>query len=74
MKAIEKITQLWKVKDIRNKILYILGLLLVFRIAAHVPVPGVDVENLKNFLGSNQVLGLLNLFSGGALENFSVVM
>ena len=73
-KVIEKITQLWKVKDIRNKILYILGLLLVFRIAAHVPVPGVDVENLKNFLGSNQVLGLLNLFSGGALENFSVVM
>lgn len=74
MPALEKILQLWKVKDIRNKILYILALLLVFRIAAHIPVPGVDVENLKNFFSSNQVLGLLNLFSGGALENFSVVM
>jgi len=74
MAVLEKILQLWKVKDIRNKILYILALLVVFRIAAHIPVPGVDVENLKNFFGSNQVLGLLNLFSGGALENFSVVM
>jgi preprotein translocase subunit SecY len=74
MSAFSKVLQLWKVKDIRNKILYVLGLLLVFRIAAHVPVPGVDVENLKNFFNSNQVLGLLNMFSGGALENFSVVM
>jgi preprotein translocase subunit SecY len=74
MSAISKVLQLWKVKDIRNKILYILGLLLIFRIAAHIPVPGVDVDNLKNFFNSNQVLGLLNMFSGGALENFSVVM
>lgn len=70
----EKIQQLWRVRDIRNKILYVLGLLIVFRIAAHIPVPGVDVGNLRNFFSSNQVLGLLNLFSGGALENFSVVM
>lgn len=74
MSAFSKVLQLWKIKDIRNKILYILGLLLIFRVAAHIPVPGVDVENLKNFFSSNQVLGLLNMFSGGALENFSVVM
>lgn len=74
MSAIEKISQIWKVKDIRKKIIFVVALLVVFRIAAHVPVPGVDAQNLKNFFSSNQVLGLLNLFSGGALENFSVVM
>lgn len=42
--------------------------------AAHLPIPGVDTSALRNFFNSNQLLGLLNLFSGGGLENFSVVM
>ncbi|MDP3964391.1 MAG: preprotein translocase subunit SecY [bacterium] len=70
----EKITQIWRVKDLRKKILFVLAIFVLFRVAAHIPVPGVDVENLKDFFGSNQILGLLNIFSGGALENFSVVM
>ena len=74
MSAFEKISQLWKVRDIRKSILFVVGVLVIFRIAAHIPVPGIDVENLKSFFNSNQVLGLLNLFSGGALENFSLVM
>lgn len=69
-----KIQQIWKAKDLRNSILYVLALLLVFRIAAHIPVPGVDASQLKSYFASNQVLGLINLFSGGAMENFSVVM
>lgn len=70
----EKITLLWRVKDLRNRILFVLGLLFVFRIAAHIPIPGVDTKALEQFFSSNQLLGLLNIFSGGALENFSIVM
>lgn len=66
--------QLWKEPDLRNKILFILALLVVFRFAAHIPVPGVNTAGLKQFFESNQVLGLLNVFSGGALANFSIVM
>ncbi|MFH1597486.1 MAG: preprotein translocase subunit SecY [Patescibacteria group bacterium] len=74
MGLMQKVSQVWRVKDIRKRILFVLGLLIVFRIAAHIPVPGVDVEALKQFFDSNQVLGLLNLFSGGAMANFSIVM
>jgi len=49
-------------------------MLVVFRIAAHIPIPGIDVAGLKDFFAQNQILGLLNLFSGGGLENFSIVM
>ncbi|MFH0951720.1 MAG: preprotein translocase subunit SecY [Patescibacteria group bacterium] len=69
-----KLSQLWRVKELRNKILYVLWILVIFRVAAHIPIPGIDTGALKEFLGSNQLLGLLNVFSGGALENFSVVM
>src|SRR6266404_473572 len=70
----DKILQLFKVKDLRDKLLYIAVLLGVFRIASAIPVPGVDVTRLKNFFEGNQVFGLFNLFSGGALSNFSLVM
>jgi preprotein translocase subunit SecY len=70
----EKLAQIWRVKDLRKKILFVLGMLVIFRIAAHIPIPGVNVENLREFFGSNQILGLLNLFSGGGMENFSIVM
>ncbi len=70
----EKLRQIWKVKDLRNKILFVLGMLVIFRLAAHVPVPGINVENLKALFESNQLLGLLNIFSGGSMQNFSVVM
>lgn len=70
----EKINRIWKLKDLRNKILFVLGLLIVFRLAAHIPIPGVDVGNLRNFFDNNQILGLANVFTGGAMENFSIVM
>ena len=70
----EKILRIWKIKDLRNSILFVIGMLVVFRFAAHIPVPGVDVANLKRFLSGNQFLGLLNVFSGGTMENFSIVM
>lgn len=70
----DKLTQIWKAGDLRNNILYVLAMLVIFRLAAHIPVPGVDTVALKNLFASNQVLGLMNLFSGGGMENFSIVM
>jgi len=68
-----KFSLLWKQKDLRSSILKVLGILVIFRIAAHIPIPGVDLENLRNFFQSNQLLGLMNVFSGGTLDNFSLV-
>ncbi len=66
--------QIWKIKDIRNKILFVLGLLVIFRLVAHIPVPGVNLDNLRQFLAGNQIFGLLDVFSGGTMKNFSIVM
>jgi len=70
----DKIANIWKIKELRQSILYILGVLVIFRFAAHIPIPGVNVENLRAFFSSNELLGLLNLFSGGGMQNFSIVM
>jgi len=70
----DKLEQIWKAKDLRNNILYVLGLLIIFRLAAHIPIPGVNSVALKNLFASNQILGLMNLFSGGGMENFSIVL
>jgi preprotein translocase subunit SecY len=71
---LDKLDQIWKAKDLRNNILFVLAMLVIFRLAANIPVPGVDVVALKNLFASNQILGLMNLFSGGGMQNFSIVM
>lgn len=71
---LEKLTQIWKLKELRNKILFVLAMLVVFRFTAHIPIPGVNLDNLKDFFSSNQILGLMNVFSGGGMQNFSIVM
>lgn len=60
--------------DLRNKILFILGLLVIYRLTANIPIPGVDVLQLKRLFEDNALLGLLNIFSGGGLSNISVVL
>jgi preprotein translocase subunit SecY len=70
----DKLEQIWKAKDLRNNILFVLGMLVIFRLAAHIPIPGVNAVALKNLFASNQILGLMNLFSGGGMETFSIVM
>ncbi|MEK7508546.1 MAG: preprotein translocase subunit SecY, partial [Patescibacteria group bacterium] len=70
----EKIQQIWRIKDLRNSILFVLAMLAIIRVAAHIPVPGVDIVALRQFFQSNQILGLMNIFSGGTMENFSIVM
>lgn len=70
----EKFQRIWKIKALRNNIVFVLLMLVVFRAAAHIPVPGVNPDALQRVLESNQFLGLLNLFSGGTLQNFSIVL
>lgn len=69
-----KLEQIWKARDLRNNILFVLGMLVIFRLAAHIPVPGVNAVALKSLFASNQILGMMNLFSGGGMETFSIVM
>lgn len=70
---LEALRNAFKLPDLRRKILFTLGILVVFRLAAHIPVPGVDRQGLAQLFQSNQLLGFLNMLSGGAMENFSVV-
>lgn len=62
-----------KDKSTRKKILIVLLLFLIFRFFAHIPVAGVNVNQLKSLFSDNQFLGLLDIFSGGTLSNFSVL-
>jgi preprotein translocase subunit SecY len=71
---LNKIKQIWKIKELRNNILFVLAMLVIFRFAAHIPVPGVNVSALQDYFSSNQILGLLNVFSGGSMQNFSIIM
>ncbi|MDQ5851138.1 MAG: preprotein translocase subunit SecY [Chloroflexota bacterium] len=61
-----------KIVELRRKILFTLGMLLIYRVIAHVPVPYTDSRGIAGLLENNQLLGILNLFSGGALQNFSI--
>ena len=70
----QRITQIFRLPDLRNKILFVLGIFAIFRIMANIPIPGINAENLKNFFGQFQMFGLLNMFTGGALDNLSIVM
>lgn len=61
-------------KLLRKRILFTLAMLVLFRILASIPVPGIDTERLSAFLSSNEFFGLLNIFSGGGLSQLSIVM
>ncbi|MBP9700991.1 MAG: preprotein translocase subunit SecY, partial [Candidatus Pacebacteria bacterium] len=69
-----KFTTLFTDKSLRSKILFVVAALFVFRFLAVIPVPGVDIARLNQFLASNQFLGLFNVLSGGGLSSFSIVM
>lgn len=66
--------QLFRIKDLRRKILTVAGLLVAYRLLAAIPIPGVDAFRLQQYFNSNQFLGFLNFFSGGGLVNLSIVM
>lgn len=66
--------QIFRIPELRKKVLVVLGLLVAFRVLAAIPIPGVDALRLEQFFGQNQFFGFLNLFSGGGLANLSVAM
>lgn len=70
---LNKLKQIFRVRDLRSSILFVLGMLVIFRFLAHIPIPGVDSQALSDFFASNQLFSLVNLFSGGGMENFSIV-
>src|SRR3972149_6297132 len=64
---------IWNSRDLRTKILFTLLLIVIFRIIAHIPIPGADVAALRGFFSGSQIFQLLDLFSGGTLFNFSIM-
>ncbi len=62
----------FQLPDLRQKIIFTFAMLAVYRLVAHVPIPGVNQEALRQLVEGNQLLGLLSLFSGGSLETFSI--
>ncbi len=70
----KKFLQIFKIPDLRKKVLSVLFLLFVFRLMAAIPTPGIDAAKLQQFLSSNQLFGFLNIFSGGGISNLSIMM
>ena len=66
------LAKIWRLPDLRKRILVTIIILGVFRIVSHIPIPGVNIASLRSLFSANPFLGLFDLFSGGALQNFSV--
>ncbi|OGO15866.1 MAG: preprotein translocase subunit SecY [Chloroflexi bacterium RBG_16_48_7] len=62
----------WALPDLRGKLIFTALMLVIFRFVAHIPLPGVDPVAMQNFFESSPLLGMLDLFSGGAMRNFSI--
>ncbi|OGD67620.1 preprotein translocase subunit SecY [Candidatus Campbellbacteria bacterium RIFOXYC2_FULL_35_25] len=74
MNFANKLNLIIKDSNLRKRILYLLGFLVLFRVLAAIPVPGVDVAKLQEFFSNNQFFGLMNIFSGGGLSGLSIIM
>ncbi len=70
----EKLALVVKDAQLRSRLFFVLGALVLFRILAAIPIPGADADRLAQFFANNQLLGLLNIFSGGGLSNLSIVL
>ncbi|MFA6609123.1 MAG: preprotein translocase subunit SecY, partial [Candidatus Paceibacterota bacterium] len=70
----KKIKAIFTDKTLRNRVLFVLGALIVFRLLSAIPIPGVDTIKLQNFISNNQFVGVLNIFSGGGLSTLSIIM
>jgi preprotein translocase subunit SecY len=70
---LQAVLNAFKIPDLRRKILFTLGMLIIFRFIASIPLPGVNGAALRDYVQNNQLLGMLNLFSGSGLQHFSVV-
>jgi preprotein translocase subunit SecY len=69
-----KIKLIWTDTVLRKRVLFVVFALVVFRLLAAIPIPGIDTLALNQFLNNNQFFGILNIFSGGGLSNLSIIM
>lgn len=69
-----KFLQIFRKPDLRNKILFVLGILVVYRLAANIPIPFVDAAQLQAFFANNKFYGLLSALTGGSISQLSIVM
>ncbi len=69
---LEIIRSAWRIKELRDRILFTLMMFVVFRLGSHVPVPGIDVAQLQEFFRGDTLFGFLNVIGGGALSNFTI--
>src|SRR3990167_4826084 len=74
MDFLQKLKLVWSDSTLRKRLLFIGAMLIAFRFLSAIPIPGINVAELANFLANNQFFGLLNIFSGGGLSNLSIVM
>lgn len=72
-KLVSVIKNAWRVADLRKRLIFTVAVFAVFRLCAHIPVPGVDASALRQLFAKSQLLGLLDIFSGGTLANFSIM-
>ncbi len=73
-KFLEKITIVFRDETLRKRIAFTIGALIVFRLLAAIPMPGIDALSLSRLLAGNQLLGFLDVFSGGGISRLSIVM
>lgn len=66
--------QIWNSKTLRNRILFTIGIIVIYRFIAHITVPGADIEGLRAVTSKNQLLEIFSLLTGGSTENFSIVL
>jgi len=72
-KILNILSNAWKIPELKKRFLFTAGIFIAFRFAAHIPVPGVDPTSLRQLFERSQLLGLLDIFSGGTLANFSIM-
>lgn len=70
----ERLTKIFKIKDIRNKVFFVMAILVIFRVASAIPIPSVDTTRLQEFFENNQLFALISVFTGGGLSSLSIVM
>jgi len=71
---LNKLLQIFKRPDLRNRVLFILGILVIFRWISNIPIPAVDASQLREFFAQNQFFGLISTFTGGSLAALSIGM
>ena len=69
---LDSLSNIFKITELRNKILYTLMMFAIFRAGIHIPVPGVDASVIESLFTSGNLFGLLDLFAGGALSKMCI--